>query len=92
MNVKHEPDNNRFIVPLPEGEKALLSYQMIGDVMNIMHTEVPDSHESEGIASELVRYALDWARSAGKQVEATCKFARSWIERHEEYHDVLSTV
>lgn len=92
MNVEHEPQSNRFIVPLSGDGKAMLNYQMIGDVMNIMHTEVPDSHEGEGIASELVRSALEWARKEGKQVEATCRFAKNWIERHDEYKDVLSTV
>ncbi len=90
MNVEHEKDNNRFFVDLGS-ETASLNYQLIGDVMNIMHTEVPEDHEGEGVGSDLVRSAMEWARESGKQVEATCNFARGWLERHEEYNDVLST-
>lgn len=90
MRVQHEEQNNRFVIDV-DGEAATLNYQLIGDVMNIMHTGVPAQSEGEGVGSELVRAAMDWARESGKQVEASCAFARTWLDRHDEYKDVLAT-
>lgn len=91
MKVEHEEQRNRFVINLDD-EAATLNYQLIGDIMNIMHTGVPESHEGEGAASDLVRAAMEWARQNGKQVEASCSFARGWLDRHDEYQDVLSKV
>lgn len=91
MTVQHEEDSNRFVINMG-GEAATLNYQLIGEIMNIMHTAVPESHEGEGAASDLVRAAMEWARQSGKQVEASCGFARTWLDRHDEYQDVLSKV
>lgn len=90
MNVEHEEQRNRFVSSL-DGEDAALNYQLIGDVMNIMHTAVPEESEGEGVGSDLVRAAADWAKENGKQIEASCRFARSWLKRHDEYRDVMSS-
>lgn len=89
MNIEHETQGNRFVARL-NGQAAKLNYQMIGDVMNIIHTEVPEEHEGQGVASALVRAALDWARENGKKAESTCQFASGWLERHHEYDDILN--
>jgi predicted GNAT family acetyltransferase len=91
MKVEHEEQRNRFVINL-DGEDATLNYQLIGDVMNIMYTAVPEASEGEGVGSDLVRAAMDWARESGKRVETSCRFARTWLERHTEYQDVLSTI
>ncbi|HEY0590849.1 MAG TPA: GNAT family N-acetyltransferase, partial [Thermoanaerobaculia bacterium] len=46
--------------------------------------------EGQGIASELVRSALDYARSNGVRVVPTCSYVRSWLSRHEGYEDVVA--
>ena len=55
------------------------------------HTEVDDALEGEGVGSTLVGEALDQARAAGLDVIATCPFVRSYIERHQEYADLLAS-
>ncbi len=39
---------------------------------------------------DLVSQALDEVRAEGLDVVATCKFVRSYIERHQEYADLLA--
>jgi predicted GNAT family acetyltransferase len=55
------------------------------------HTEVDDAYEGEGVGSTLVSEALDQVRAAGLDVIATCPFVRAYIERHQEYADLLAS-
>jgi predicted GNAT family acetyltransferase len=41
------------------------------------------------VGSTLVRAALDDVRAHGGRVIATCPFVRGWIDRHQEYADLL---
>jgi predicted GNAT family acetyltransferase len=56
----------------------------------MVHTEVDPGLEGEGIGSELVRGALDDVRSQGKKVRAACPFVRAYIERHDQYRDLVA--
>ncbi|HET9420905.1 MAG TPA: GNAT family N-acetyltransferase, partial [Nocardioides sp.] len=47
--------------------------------------------EGKGVGSTLVSEALDQVRAAGLDVVASCQFVRSYIERHEEYADLLAS-
>lgn len=54
-----------------------------------VHTEVGDEHEGRGYASELVRGALDDTRSQGRPVVPLCPFVAGWIDRHDDYADLV---
>lgn len=59
--------------------------------VDLLHTEVDDAHQGQGIASELVRAALEEARSKGRKVIATCPYVARWLQRHPgEFDDLLS--
>jgi uncharacterized protein len=59
--------------------------------IDLTHTKVDDVFEGHGVGSTLVGEALDQVRAAGLDVIATCPFVRSYIERHEEYADLLAS-
>ena len=52
---------------------------------------VDDAYEGQGVGSTLVGEALDQVRAEGLDVVATCPFVRSYIERHQEYADLLAS-
>ncbi len=53
------------------------------------HTEVEDGHEGEGLGSLLVKEALDDVRARGGQIVPVCPFVTAYIERHQEYADLV---
>ncbi len=88
--VHDVPDAERY--EIREGDRVLgiAAYHRRGDTVVFTHTEVdPDAGES-GLGSTLVRSALDDVRAKGEKVVAQCPFVRGWIERHQEYADLLS--
>ena len=48
-----------------------------------------DAYEGQGVGSELAAGALDDARARGLRVLPYCPFIRGYIERHQEYLDLV---
>ncbi len=72
-----------------DGETAVAAYQREGDTIVFTHTAVPRRIEGRGVASRLIRGALDAARDQGLKVVPQCTFVRAYIERHPEYRDLV---
>ena len=68
------------------------SYYKIGDgVITFIHTEVPPELGGKGIASKLIKGALDQVRADGLKVIAQCQFVKAYIEKHPDHADLLKT-
>jgi len=88
--VQDAPEAERY--EIRDGEKVLgfAAYQRRGDTVVFTHTEVdPDAGES-GLGSTLVRAALDDVRAQGGSVVPQCSFVHGWIDRHQEYADLVA--
>lgn len=48
----------------------------------INHTYVDDRYRGQGVASELVRRAVEEIEGRGGRVEATCSYAALWLARN----------
>jgi predicted GNAT family acetyltransferase len=55
----------------------------------LIHTEVAEAFEGQGLGSVLVRGALDDIRARGLRVVPVCPFVLSYLERHPEYADLV---
>ena len=53
------------------------------------HTEIEPGHEGEGLGSALVGGALDDTRAQDRPVVPLCPFVSGWIDRHDEYGDLV---
>jgi predicted GNAT family acetyltransferase len=54
------------------------------------HTEVQPEAEGKGVASELIRRALDDVRRRGLSAVPLCPFVRAFIARHPDYQDLVA--
>lgn len=88
QQTKEQVTNGRFEIER-DGHVAFLDYILGGGVLRLLHTEVPDQLQGQGIASELAKSALDWAREHGVRVDVICPFVDSYIKRHPEYADLV---
>jgi uncharacterized protein len=81
---------HRFEVRFPEGFAQLrYRYDREGRFV-LVHTEVPEALNGRGIAGLLVRTALEFAQAQHLRVVPECPFAKSYLERHPEYNDLVS--
>lgn len=72
-----------------EGKLALAAYKLRGNTITFTHTEVPEELEGQGIAGQIVRFALDDARARGLKVIPRCPYVAGYIRRHPEYQDLV---
>jgi NAD+ kinase len=69
----------------------VLHYRRHGGEIELMHTEIDQAFEGRGLGSRLAAAALEDARRRTTPVVVTCPFVTSYLERHPEYHDLLTT-
>jgi uncharacterized protein len=73
-----------------DGELAgIETYRIYHDTITFLHTEVADAFTGRGLASHLIRYVLDDARTRGLQVVPRCPLVAAYIEHHPEYGDLV---
>jgi predicted GNAT family acetyltransferase len=88
VNVMNNEQQMQFQIHI-DGEIALLEYRFYRNALALMHTEVPENLEGKGLASQLARYAFEWARIKGMRVRVYCSFVKTWLEKHPEYADII---
>ena len=52
-----------------------------GDTWNIVHTEVDDAYQGQGIARKLVECVIENAKKYNKKLIADCSYAKIVLER-----------
>jgi predicted GNAT family acetyltransferase len=87
-SVRDNPAQHRFELEV-EGEHAVANYRLDGDTMVFTHTETPRHLQGRGIASRLVRAALEMVRARGLKVVPRCGFVADYIRRHPEFRDLV---
>ncbi|MCK1740840.1 N-acetyltransferase [Bradyrhizobium sp. 139] len=88
-SVRDNRDRSRFELDVGN-EIAFANYRLTPAAVIITHTETPRALRGRGIASELVKGALDLIRRDGKKVVAGCGFVGDYLDRHPEDADLVS--
>ncbi|WP_217424734.1 GNAT family N-acetyltransferase [Halobacillus sp. Marseille-Q1614] len=83
-------DNGTFFVEENSERVAELAYKQGGSTMTITHTHVKESEQGEGLATELVENAVEYAREQNMKINPMCSFAKKVIEERTEFQDVLA--
>ena len=67
---------------------AFANYRITPSAVIITHTETPRALRGRGIASELVKGALELIRADGRKVIAGCGFVVDYLRRNPEFADL----
>ena len=87
--VRDNKDSSRFELDVG-GDVAFANYRLTPQAVIITHTETPRALRGHGIASELVKGALEMIRADGHKVIAGCGFVVDYLQRHPEYRDLVA--
>ncbi len=86
--IHHETDRQRFSTTV-DGHEAELVYRLRDGALVIDHTGVPPAIGGRGLAGDLVKAALDYARAQGLRVVPACSYSAAYVQRHPEYADLV---
>ena len=91
VRVFDEPERNRYSIVADGHLAGFVTYRLHGQEIAFEHAEIQPSLQRQGLASDLVRFALDDAEKRGLDVLPYCPFVRSFIFDHPEYRDLVPT-
>jgi uncharacterized protein len=89
MTTVHDDRANHRFVFGNDGAAGELTYEVDGDRMFLLHTEVADTLQGQGVGGQLVNAAVSRAIDDGLTVVPWCPYARRWLRQHP---DVAGTV
>jgi hypothetical protein len=87
-DVRDNKPKSRFELDV-EGGMAFAKYRRTPSSVIITHTETPRELRGQGVASELVRGALELIRADGLKVVAGCGFVVDYLNKHPEFADLV---
>lgn len=90
ISVVHNTSESRFEVHVDDTLAGFTNYRSrdAGSRFAFLHTEVFEEFGGRGLASVLVRGALDELREAGTRAVPYCPYVAQWIKKHPEYEDM----
>jgi predicted GNAT family acetyltransferase len=76
--IQHQTEQQRFVLQL-DGAEAVLNYVVHGNSINFHHTFVPPAFRGKGLAEQLVRRGLAWAKSQQLELHASCSYVQKFL-------------
>ena len=90
LTVADNAEQRRYEARLGSTVVGFISYRLDSGRMTLIHTEVAQALEGQGIASQLVAGALDDVRRRGLTIVPICPFVRAHLRRHPEDADLVA--
>ncbi len=92
LDLARDEAHKRYTGSVEGRVAALAEYIPTPELVVFTHTETDPSYEGQGVASQLVRWALDDVRGRGLRVLPLCPFVKAYIGKHaDEYGDLVYT-
>ncbi len=89
VEVRRDADASRYVALVDGQEAGHIDMFARAGVVELIHTEVDQAYQGKGVASSLVRHALDDIRAQQMQVVPICEYVQKWIASHDDYADLV---
>ena len=81
---------SRYQILVDEAVVGFTDYHDDGEQRTFPHTVIDEDQRGQGLASTLIREALEATRATGKSVIPQCPAVAGFIAKHSEYHDLVA--
>jgi predicted GNAT family acetyltransferase len=89
MDEQRNPRKGQFEIER-DGETARLAYEVDNEGwISLLHTFVPPALRGRGIANELARMGLEYAKEHRLKVDVVCPIVFHFTTKHPEYKPLL---
>jgi len=88
LEVNHNEAENRFETWV-DGQLSKLDYSIHGNTIMMLHVGVYPDHRGHGVAGEITRVGLEYARTKNLRVIPMCSYVAAYIRKHPEYAELM---
>lgn len=90
IDIADNADAHRYEARTEDGTVAgFISYEIRGELLAMVHTQVEDAFEGHGVGSSLVKGALAMVRGSGLGLLPYCPFVAEYLKRYPEYQGLV---
>ena len=90
MRVTRNDERSRYELDVDGKVAGILVYRDGGDVLTMVHTEIGEEWEGQGLGSTLVEGALADVRRRGLRIRPVCPFVAAYVKRHPEVQELVA--
>ncbi len=72
-----------------EGYRCFIDTKKRGDIIYLIHTEVPEEMKGKGVAAALVEKTFRYLEEHNLKIIPACSYVRLFLERHSEWNKLL---
>ncbi len=72
-----------------ENHLSFIEYEINGDAIALLHTEVPPALEGRGVGTAIVEKTLKHLEESGLGLIPLCPFVVAYIKRHPEWERII---
>lgn len=73
-----------------DGHRSFIDYQVRGEKIYLIHTEVPEVLQGRGVAEALVDKAFTYIESKGLKVVPLCAYIQIFLKKHPEWNRIVA--
>jgi len=90
VELTRDDEQREFVARVEGRVAARAEFMQTPELVVFTHTETDPAFEGQGVASQLVRWALEDVRARGYLVLPVCPFVSAYLGRHQEqYADLV---
>ena len=82
-------EKHRFEMNI-DGEYAIINYRQTGNVVNLIHTEVAEPLEGQGVAATLVEKTLQYLEEHHLKIVPSCSYVQHYLQEHPEWNKIVA--
>lgn len=89
ITVRDNPEKNRYELVIDDAVAGEIVYRKGPGALVLLHTEISEALEGQGLGAQLVAGALDDIRARGLKIVPLCPFVAAYLRRHPEDGDLV---
>lgn len=87
--IADHSEAQRYEIHVGEALAGFLQYRSRPGLIALIHSEVRERFEGQGLGGKVTVFALDDARERELDVLPFCPYVNAYIQRHREYVDLV---
>ena len=86
--VNNETSHNFELIV--DGQRSFIDYKVKGDKIYLIHTEVPEVLQGQGVAEVLVEKAFNYIEEQKIKIVPLCAYVQVFLKRHPEWDKLIA--